>query len=497
VNRRRFNPLRSSNNPETIPVDTVPSGNGAVWRDQVVRRQNITTGASQMKARIVGGMAGIGVLAWALVGPPSVAQRTATWPLSIGTISAPAASNSGEPQLTVSDRGVLLSWIEHDGPKTTLRFAERTASGWTEARTVAAGRDWSVNPIDVPSVLHLADGTLVAHWLQRSGAGMHANDVRLSYSKDDGRSWAPSFTPYHDAAQKERLFASLFQVPGAGLGLVWLEGNAMPAATGTAERTTHDHSAGGDHARRQPSGQRGHEAHGDRERSAMSTSGEMSLRFASFDTGWKLTAQAPVDLRVCECCSTAAVATSEGVLAAYRDRSEDEVRDISVSRLAQGRWSEPAVVHADNWRIPACPINGPALSARGRNVAIAWYTVKQDQGHVYLAFSRDDGRSFGQPIRLDDSASLGRVDVEMLSDNSALATWIEVADGRSQFRARRVSMDGQRSPPVTIAGLAGGRAGGSPRVARHGDELVFAWTESSGDKVKLQTAVARLSNPMR
>src|SRR5919197_741880 len=82
--------------------------------------------------------------------------------------------------------------------------------------------------------------------------------------------------------------------------------------------------------------------------------------------------------------TTAPVITSEGVLAAYRNRSDDEVRDIYVSRLVQGRWSEPSVVHADNWRIPACPINGPALAANGRNVAIVWYTVKQDEGHAYV-----------------------------------------------------------------------------------------------------------------
>lgn len=319
---------------------------------------------------------------------------------------------------------------------------------------------------------------------------MHANEVRLSYSKDEGRSWAASFTPYREATQKERLFASLFQMPGAGLGLIWLEGGTMPPATGNAERTAHNHPSGADHAHQQPSTQQGHEGH--EGRGAMSGSGTMSLRFASFDTAWKPTAEMPIDLRVCECCSTAAVVTSEGVLAAYRNRSDDEIRDIYVSRFAQGRWSEPAAVHADNWRIQACPINGPALSARGPNVAIAWYTVKQDQGHAYVAFSRDAGRRFGQPIRLDDSASVGRVDVEMLPDGSALATWIEFADGRSEFRARRVATDGARSTPVTLAGVAGGRASGCPRVARHGDELVFAWPEGSGGALQVRTAVGRL-----
>ena len=104
----------------------------------------------------------------------------------------------------------------------------------------------------------------------------------------------------------------------------------------------------------------------------------------------------------------------------------------------------------------------------------------------------------GSPIRLDDRASLGRVDIELLPDGSAVATWIEVADGRSQFRARRVTKDDTRTPAVTIAGLSGGRAGGTPRLARHGDELVFAWVETSSGTQQVRTAAARVpSTPTR
>ena len=177
-----------------------------------------------------------------------------------------------------------------------------------------------------------------------------------------------------------------------------------------------------------------------------------------------------------------------------------------MSRFEQGRWSEPAVAHADNWQIPACPINGPALSAQNRDVVIAWYTVKRDQGQAYAAFSRDAGRTFSKAIRVDDAGSLGRVDVELLPDGSAFATWIEFADGRAQFRGRRVTIDGERFTPVTIAGLAASRASGYPRLARHGDELVFTWTEidpsavasakAENGTIRVRTAVAKLPSSL-
>jgi hypothetical protein len=438
-----------------------------------------------------GGLALVIAAGTPLLTSSMTAQKAAPWTPAVATVPSPAGANTGEPQLTVSTRGVLLSWVEHAGSKMTLRFAARTRTGWTEAHTVASGDDWSVNGIDVPSVVRLLNGTLVAQWLQRAGTGMHANDVRLSYSKDEGKTWARSFTPYDDATPRERLFASLFEMPSGGLGLVWLNGSAAAPATGTAPRRDSSHSQGTDHARQQAGGHQDHTGHD--ARGPMTRMGDMSLWFATFDGAWKQLADLPVDPRVCECCSTAAVVTPDGVLAAYRNRSDDDIRDIYVSRFAEGRWSEPRVVHADNWRIPACPINGPALSARGRDVAIAWYTLKQDQGHSYAAFSTDAGRSFSNPIRLDDTASLGRVDVEMLPDGSALATWIEVADGGSHFRARRIARDGTRSTPVTVATLTGNRT--APRIARSGDEVIFAWTEGGGTSA-VRTASARIPSSM-
>jgi hypothetical protein len=127
------------------------------------------------------------------------------------------------------------------------------------------------------------------------------------------------------------------------------------------------------------------------------------------------------------------------------------------------------------------------LSALGRDVAAAWFTAKNDQGQAWAAFSSDAGKTWGGPIRLDDGSSLGRVDVEMLEDGSAVATWIEFANQQSQVRTRRIDRTGAKSPAITVAGDRS-VSSGYPRVARHASELVFTWTEN--DAVK--TAIARL-----
>ncbi|MGH9383598.1 MAG: sialidase family protein [Vicinamibacterales bacterium] len=443
------------------------------------------------KGAVVGGVAiGVGLLAWHVTEPRVTAQQRIAWTPTIVAIPSPAGSKTAEPQLTISNRGVLLSWIEHAGATVTLKLAERTATGWTEPRAVASGDNWSVNAVDAPSVLRLSDGTLAATWLQTSGSGMHDNDVRLSYSRDEGRTWSPSFAPYRDGPQKERLFVSLFETPARGLGLIWLDGGAMRPAAGNIERAVPNHTPGADHAHPQGAGHQGgagHEGHG-----TMSDRGDMSVRFAAFDAAWKQIAEMLIDSRVCECCPTAAAVAAGGPIVAYRDRSADEIRDISVSRFVNGTWTTPVAAHNDGWKIAACPIDGPALSAAGKNVAIAWFTATGDQGHAFVAFSSDSGASFGAPVRLDDGSALGRVDVQLTAEGAAVATWIEFADGRAQFKTRVVDPSGQKGAAVAVTDVSAGRSSGYPRVAGQGDELVFAWTESDNGASRVRTAFARV-----
>jgi hypothetical protein len=378
------------------------------------------------------------------------------WSPDVTPLTSPAAPNSAQPQLSVQGDRVLLSWIERAGETATLRFAERTDGGWSEPRSAAAGENFFVNWADVPSVVRLQDGSLAAHWLQKSAASTYAYDVRLSFSKDDGSTWSTAVTPHHDGTHTEHGFASLFQMPGAGLGLIWLDGRQMnPDA----------------HEKMQ--------------------SGPMSVRSGVFNAGAQQTSELLVDDRVCECCPTAAAVTSAGPIVAFRNRTADEIRDIYISRFIGGKWTEPAAVHPDNWRIAACPVNGPALSARDRNVAIAWFTAVGEEGHVYAAFSTNAGETFGAPIRIDDVGAVGRVDVELLADGAAAVSWIEFANQRSEFRIRRIERSGARSGSVAVADIPGGRSSGYPRLARRGNELLFAWTEIA-DKPQVRTAVARL-----
>ena len=383
--------------------------------------------------------------------PPS-----AEWTLTFDAIPSPAGEGTAQPQLTASNDTAILSWLENTSSQTALKFSERTAAGWSEPRLVAFGDDVFANYADVPSVARLADRTLVAHWLQLNGASASGYNLRLARSADEGRTWSAPFSPHHDGTATQHGFASLFDT-GAGLGVIWLDGRAMKPGAGPDDEGT----------------------------------GDMGLRGAHFDRAWKQKSEDAIDPRVCECCPTAAAVTTDGAILAYRNRSADEVRDIYVSRFTGEAWTVPAPVHADGWKIDGCPVNGPAISAHLRSVAVAWFTAPKDEGHAFVAFSQDAGRTFSAPVRVDDAGSLGRVDVEQLADGSAVVGWVELAGKAAAFKVRRVERDGRRSAAITVTDLGASRNSGYPRLARRGQELIAAWT-SAGDRRRVETAVARL-----
>jgi hypothetical protein len=370
---------------------------------------------------------------------------------SVVAIDPPAAPGSSGPSLHAGADGRLyLSWVEPDGDAHALRFSVRTGDGWSDPRTIASGKSWFVNQADFPSMAALADGTLAAHWLEKSADSAYAYDVRLSLSSDGGNRWSDPLTPHTDGTPTEHGFVSI--VPGErGFDVVWLDGREMALAAG------------------------GHGAAG---------AGVMTLRSARIDRELAVKAEALVDDCVCDCCQTDAVRLEDGaLLAVFRDRTELDVRDISAARFDGDRWTAPVPVHRDGWVMPACPVNGPAVAASGDAVAVAWFTGASGEGRVHVAFSADGGRSFGEPVPVSEAGSLGRVDVALVDADTAAVSWLE----RGRIRLRRFGRSGPLGDPLTVARTDESRASGFPRMARLGGDLFLAWTEA-GDPSRVRAA---------
>lgn len=358
---------------------------------------------------------------------------------------SPAGPGSGEPYLSSADGGVWMSWIEPassgSGHRVATAFFDGSAGEWSPASTVAEGDDFFVNWADFPSVQPLG-GRLVAHWLQRGGQGTYDYGVRVAWSGDQGATWSEPWTPHGDDTPTEHGFVSFFDLSAAGVWAVWLDGRAM-----------------------------------------VDEGGAMAIRGRRLPLGGQAGPETVLDAMTCECCQTDAVVADGVPVVAFRDRREDDVRNIHVTRLLASGWTESEAVHDDGWVIGGCPVNGPALAARGAEVAVAWFTAPAEAAQVNVAFSDDSGASFGAPRRVDQGGALGRVDVIMLDDGTALATWLAAGAGGGAVLSRRVAPDGKAGAVLPLAEAARARASGFPRMARlGGDRIMLAWTSTEGQQ---------------
>lgn len=359
----------------------------------------------------------------------------------------PARAGAGQPALAIApDGGVWMSWFEpRPSGGSFLRVATLRGRSWSAARTVAEGDSFVVNWADVPALHAAGEGRLAIAWPHRARGGESAVELRVSQSFDGGVTWSRPVVPHRDRTPNEHGFAAVV-AEGERTRVVWLDGR---------------------NAARAP-----------RPDDAEEGAFDMTVRTALVDRDGNVTEEKELDGRACDCCPTAAVATSAGTVVAWRDRSPEEIRDIVVARMNGHGWTSAQAIHRDGWKVPGCPVNGPALDAEVDRVAAAWYTEAADSARAYVAFSWDGGRIFGRPVRVDEGEPIGRVAVALLEENAGVVSWLEGTGKSTRLLARRV-IPGRAGAATTVAHVTGPRASGYPRMVRSGDRLVLAWTEGT------------------
>lgn len=387
------------------------------------------------------------------------------WPL-------PAGAGAAQPDMSLAPDGrLLLSWIKpYDKTRHELQYTTFDSAGqwqWSP-KTIAVGASMVVNWADTPHIAATADGTIWAHWLQktRGDEGVAAYDIIVSHSTDNGLHWSPPVRAHDDGRAVEHGFVSFWPAADNKIGLAWLDGRNT-AAGGHAG---HDRGDAGD-AGAGPAG----------------AAGMTSLRAATINVASQVADAAEVDATVCDCCGTDVAVTARGPLLAYRDRTVDEIRDIHVARLEDGAWRTLDAVHADNWKIAACPVNGPAIAATGNDAVVAWYSAADDVPKLQLARSADAGDSFAAPVVVDEGEAVqGRPDVALDAKQAWVAWLREDAGGQSLWLARYTPDLSRELSRTQVAALQGrGRATGFPKLAARNGEAFLVWTDIAGGAPQL------------
>lgn len=373
----------------------------------------------------------------------------------VTAVPLPSGTEAGMYSLAnAGPDGAVLSWLEPSSRGKAFRFSSYRSGRWSAPRTIAEGNDFFSNWADHPSIAAMSDGTLLAQWpvvnRGKVAAGSYNNSIRIAVSRDQGGTWKEVFADGKDNVHSYSGFVSL--LPGrAGFSAVYL----------TPPRPiSHDPK---DHT--------------------------MTLSHVSVDAAGKASGPQLIDSDTCSCCPTAFAATSDGPIAAYRDHEPGEIRDISIVRFVQGKWTLPKPVQRDGWKINGCPTNGPELAAEGRHVAVAWFTAAGDVPRMKVAFSSDAGASFGPPTVVDGGQPVGRGALVMLPDRSAAVAWLEgsgswrtsaVSGGTGELRVRRVTSHGQAGTMIAVGPASSGRATGMPQMIRLERSLLVVWRGEQG-----------------
>jgi len=372
-------------------------------------------------------------------------------------LAVPQAGLATGPRLSGSGDRLYLSWMERGDDGAALLYSKLEDGGWTPANTLVSGIDMFVNWADMPSVQPLGDHRLSAHWLQMSADTTYAYDVVFVQSGDDGGTWSEPMRPHTDGTPTEHGFVSMY-ADGPNTGLIWLDGRKM------VNETTDDPVASG-----------------------------MTLRAASIDPTSGFASEQQVDELVCDCCQTDIAIAASGPVAAYRNRSTAEIRDIYVTRLIDGVWQPGKAVDDDGWEIPGCPVNGPAVVADRDFVAVAWFTGAGGQPTVKLAISRDSGASFSAAEVVESGEVLGRVGLAYLGAGNVAVSWVHSAgNAANELVVRRYDSEGAPGADRIIADNVGSFS--VPQVAVAGDQLFAIWTSGTGRDDQMHAASLPISS---
>ncbi|MEQ9468230.1 MAG: exo-alpha-sialidase [Ekhidna sp.] len=367
---------------------------------------------------------------------------------------SPARGNASLPHLIKgNDNKLYISWVEQgDSNLTSFYYATLEGDEWTEPQLIASGNDWFVNWADYPMIAVDNMGNMSAHYLAKSSSGTYSYDVNVVLKSTGDSTWSDPIIPHTDGTPTEHGFVTMLPQNDGTFLLAWLDGRKTGA---------------GDH---------GH------------TSGAMTLRSAVLDMEGNLSEEGELDEHVCDCCQTGGQIISDTPMIVYRDRSEDEIRDMAFVTKTEGTWSTPKVVAHDNWNIAGCPVNGPRIASYKKTAVVAWYTSALGRPTVKVAFLNPD--NFLESTIIDDTNPMGRVDVVMINEDSAFVSWLDGGD-KPAIKYRMVNRNGSMSSERAVSETSEARGSGFPQMELVNNTLYFAWTEV-GEESTVRLAIQEI-----
>jgi len=154
---------------------------------------------------------------------------------------------------------------------------------------------------------------------------------------------------------------------------------------------------------------------------------------------------------LCECCRIAAALDNaqQPVLLA-RFIYPGSIRDHGL--ILPQKDGKPPILRratADQWKIEACPEQGPALAVGADNrLHLAWFTQGSVRQGLFYAYSADRGEHFSEPLRFGNADRLPSHPDVLAQGTQVVLAWTEYDGAKTQLRVMRSGDGGQSWSPA-------------------------------------------------
>ena len=374
--------------------------------------------------------------------------RESASPVSITHPATGHEVHLSSPALVVDREGALVAWMAQEGHDNVV-YVARPDGERVRVNPAATSGD-SLH--QAPGLALGPGGEVYVTWASRRPkpvGGLFASDLQLSRSVDGAKTFEAPLRVSDDTPTSHS-FEGLAVAPDGTVLVAWIE-----TRPGEKPQTYL--------ARVEDGGRRV----------------ERTLRLDTDET--------------CVCCRVGVAAAKPALVTViWRKVFPGDVRDMVLARSRDGGRTvdAPVRVHADNWRISACPHRGGSVAFDGRGrVHALWYTEgTRNQPDVLYAIAAD-GQRFAAPQRV-------HVSTTSIPDHARLAVtpaghgvivWEDSTAVRRRVLSRETTATGLG--PVRVLSQAVKAYAPEVTVAPDGAAVV-AWHEEQFPKTK--TVVLRL-----
>ena len=364
---------------------------------------------------------------------------------------------SSEPNLYTSTNGnTYLSFISssENSELSKLYFSklELNKLQWNNPSLINSSTDWFVNWADFPRITTNNNNGISVHFLEKSASETYSYDIKVMNSKDGGNNWNNPMKLNSDNTKTEHGFVSTINYNNNFLS-TYLDGRQNELA-----------------------------------KDNKNLKAQMTLRATSYNIDGEILMDELIDNKVCDCCQTDLALTKDNTpITVYRDRSNNETRDIFYSYYKNSKWSTPLAVFNDNWIITGCPVNGPAISTFNNSSSLIWYTEIDGKSEIKVAFTSDISKGFDNPILINSNDPLGRVDIEMINENSSIISYMDYVNDKAFLKLQRIDRYSGVDKSIIIDEIYNTRSSGFPKInIIDNNKTIITWTDTA-NKLHVKT----------